>query len=447
MLYLGLFTFSIYLIFKFLYIVFPLFTKNSKEGNQEINKYKSFSILVPAYNEKDVIINCVKSLVNIDYPNYCVLIINDGSTDETFNVLNQYLFLHTVFIKESNLLCYERINSVCRSRRYPNFFVINKNNGGKADALNAGIACSRADCVVTLDADCILKQDAISIMNQVFQDEKVVAAGGTVHIIQGIESNQGKTKMILKLKNIIKFQILQYLTAFYLHKLTQSLFNALIVISGAYGAFDRNVLLEVKGYRKSVGEDMDITLKIHRFLKTTKKHIMTYIPQSVCYTECPENMKNLTKQRIRWEKAFIDCVLLYGTQMFRKFKSAISIFFIFDAFILGTLTSIVILLVPIFIIIGKQVSPIFIIFFSVDFILGIIESVVAIIISGRFNFNFSKRDRFRLCVFIPYQQVTYRFLNIIYVILGIISYIKNKNYWNKADRVGRTFAQPYTWKH
>lgn len=447
MLYFGLVIFAIYIVFKFLYIAMPLMKRNRLDVQNECEQYKSFSILVPAYNEKDVILNCVKSLTNISYPNFSVFIINDGSNDEMFDVLNSFLHLYPVNMKECTELHFERITSKCRSKRYPNIFVINKKNGGKADALNAGIACCRAQYIVSLDADCMLKSDAIAIMNNVFQDEKVIAAGGTVHIIQSIRENGKQTRLACALKNIIKFQTMQYMTAFYLHKYTQSILGALIVISGAYGAFKRSVLIEVGGYRKSVGEDMDVTLKIHRYIKQSKDlYAMTYVPSSVCYTECPENMRNLTKQRIRWQKAFVDCVVKYGLKMFRKFKSAISLFFVVDSLILGTVTAFMVFLVPLFAILNREVSTLFIAFFSIDFLIGIIENVITIVMSARYGYRFERKDLRRILAFIPLQLLSYRFLNIVFVLIGTASYLKNKDHWNKAERLGRTIAQPMRWE-
>lgn len=185
---------------------------------------------------------------------------------------------------------------------------------------------------------------------------------------------------------------------------------------------------------------MDITLKIHRYIKTNNdKYIMTYVPQSVCYTECPESLKDLTRQRIRWQKAFVDCVKNYILKMFTHFNAGVSLFFIFDFLILGTLTSILVLLVPLFIILTKKVSLIFIIFFSADFLVGIIEGIVSVIISARYDYRFLKKDLKRVGCFIPLQLLSFRFLNIFFIIVGTIAYFINQNGWDKTDRLGRTF--------
>lgn len=275
-------------------------------------------------------------------------------------------------------------------------------------------------------------------MNTAFYNDMIVAASGTVHVTQSIAvSHRYPNVFFKKLKYILRYQVLQYLTAFYLHKFTQAYFKALIVISGAFGAFRRDLLLNIKGYRNSVGEDMDITLRIHRYIKTHNLSIV-YVPESICYTECPENLKNLVKQRVRWQKAFIDCFVKYGIQMFRHFKLSISFFFIFDCFLLGTLTSFAVLLIPIFAILYCKLSIIFIILFSIDTIFGIFDNIASIIMAKRNGIIFSKQTLCRIALFIPLQLISYRFLNILFVILGTGAYIVKRDYWNKADRLGRT---------
>jgi poly-beta-1,6-N-acetyl-D-glucosamine synthase len=441
MFYLGIVLFSMYLVFKFLYIIFPLVDKKKADSDVKIARYKSFAVLVPAYNEESVILNCINSLTGLQYPNYKVYVIDDGSTDGTFDVLSKFLSLVPVKLREDTRLTYKKIISAYRSVIYPKIYVISKENGGKADALNAGIACCCEEIVITLDADCMLKEDAVSIMNRRFQNGYVVAAGGAVHITQSI-SSRSKSNIAFKLKDIIRYQVVQYLIAFYLHKFTQSGFNSLIVISGAYGAFKRHLLIRLNGYRKSVGEDMDITLKIQQYIKTNKKrYILSFVPESICFTECPESFKNLFRQRIRWQKAFIDCAVKYGLKMFRRFRPAISFFFIFDYFILGTLSTFLFLLVPVFMIISAKLYLIFLILFSADFIMGIIECAASKKAAAKNNFIFAGTDNLRVNIFIPFKMMLFRFLNILFVVTGTFSYIVSRERWNKAERLGRYFIE------
>ena len=443
MIYVTIAVFALYLAFKLIYIVVPLRGKSDAVAGKEALCHKSVAILVPAHNEEGVILNCISSLKDLDYPNYSVYVINDGSLDNTYAVLDEYLILQPIALAEDPQLHYRRISSICQSCLYPNIYVICKENGGKADALNAGISCCKEDIVVSLDADCLLRQDAIRIMNNVFQNERIIAAGGTVHIIQSIDA-QATNKLVFKIKNLIQYQVVQYLNAFYLHKYTQSIFNSLVVISGAYGAFRRDLLIQIKGYRKSVGEDMDLTLKLHQYIKKANKggkgYVMTYVPQSVCYTECPESFKNLTKQRIRWQKAFIDCTVKYGLKMFWRFKAGVSLFFIFDYLILGTLTSFLFLLVPLYMIVDSRISLLFIVLFSTDYLLGITECFISKTVAARYQYTFLKKEGAAIYVFIFLKMTTFKLLNILFIITGTFSYIVNKNRWNKADRLGRCFS-------
>lgn len=437
MIILGIFLFALFIVFKCIYIFFPLNSKH-RQKNQKIQCYKSFALLVPAYNEENVIINCLRSLKELQYPNYRVYIIDDGSTDNTFDVINKFLRLVPAQLMEDNRLEYNPVSAKYRSSLYPNFYVISKVNGGKADALNAGISCCSQEIVVTLDADCIIKHDALSVMNKAFQNKRLVAAGGTVHITQSINSDE---KLMFKLKNLIKYQVIQYLNAFYLHKFTQSSFKSLIVISGAFGAFKRNLLIAIDGYRKSVGEDMDVTLKIHRYIKQHKKRYeMLYVPKSVCYTECPESFKNLMRQRIRWQKAFMDCTAKYGLQMFWNFNIGVSLFFIFDYLVLGTITSFLFLLMPVYLILNSNLSVLFIVIFSADFVLGIVECAASKKIASQYSFAFSKSDNVRVNFYVPVKILILRFLNILFIIVGTISYFLNKHRWNQAERLGRYFC-------
>jgi cellulose synthase/poly-beta-1,6-N-acetylglucosamine synthase-like glycosyltransferase len=277
-------------------------------------------------------------------------------------------------------------------------------------------------------------------MNEAFQNERVVAAGGTVHITQSIDSRDTE-RIVFRLKNLIRYQVIQYLIAFYLHKFTQSRLKSLIVVSGAYGAFKRSLLLKLQGYRKTVGEDMDITLKIQQYIKMyNKRYLISFVPQSVCYTECPESFMSLMKQRIRWQKAFIDCTFKYGTKMFRRFKTSLSFFFIFDYLILGTLTSFLFFLLPLFLILGEKISVIFFIIFGADLLLGIVECLVSKRMAARYNHCFSGMDNLRVGLFVPFKIMFCKLLNLIFVIVGTFSYFISRERWNKAERLGRCFS-------
>ncbi len=323
-----------------------------------------------------------------------------------------------------------------QSNKYPNIYLIDKVNGGKADALNVGIEYASHDIVITLDADSILDPNSLNAMNIAFEEEKVLAAGGMVQISQGFNGSYRKPTPMFNVSGLIRYQIIQYLTDFYLHKTTQAKLNSITVIAGAFGAFRRFALFEVQGYRKTVGEDLDITLRMHSLIKKKyKKHKLIFVPNAICYTECPSTFKDLLSQRIRWQKGFIDCLLQFRKSFFVKLGTPVSLYILIDSLILGTLNAFPTMIVPLFIIISENYG-ITLFFLSITFLLAFYRSITAIIISGRYEHKYSVKNYLKLMVFIPIEILTYRLLGLVFVTVGTVLYLKNKEGWNSVRRIG-----------
>lgn len=336
--------FILFIIFQLVYIIIPLLKERPDRAamNMTSEEEKGLTILVPAYNEELVIHKCLGSLVNVNYTHHEIIIINDGSTDQTLWVLMESLGLVIDDRRCARKLHYARVREFYHSTLYPNVYVINKENGGKADSLNAGIDYSTNGIVITLDADSLLEKDSLKYISHAFDSsEEVIAVGGMVHIAQGFENDNGTLRPSLKNTNaLIRHQMIQYLTGFCLNKYTHSRLNAITVIAGAFGAFQKEVLFRVNGFRQTVGEDMDITLKFQKYIKQNNKNErMLFIPEAICYTQCPEDFKNLINQRFRWQRAFIDCIIYYWNDLFNNFCFFTSMYLLFDSFILGTLVS------------------------------------------------------------------------------------------------------------
>lgn len=434
---LTLLLYLIFVLFQILYIFIPLFTIKTTHNIKKAIYEEGITILVPAYNEQALIIKNLLGIINVDYRNYEVIFINDGSIDRTMDLLDDNLTLYKSFRRPSNMFNYESINGVYESKLYPYIYVIDKENGGKADALNAGLDFAKNNIIITLDADSILDQDSLTYINTAFRDETIISAGGTVHAGQGFTGSHSSPQPTFIASNLIRFQIIQYLTAFYLHKTTQAKINSITVISGAFGAFRKRALIEVKGFRKSIGEDMDITLKMQQLIKLKyNKHRLIAIPEAKCYTECPETFRELFKQRVRWQKAFIDCIFYYRKSFYKKFKAIPSTYLLLDSLLLGTINAFILLHIPITLILFPHHYMIPLGLFSMTYFLAICQSLASILISQRFNIHYQFRDYLKISLFIPVEVMTYRFLGILFVISGTISYFINNQNWSESKRFG-----------
>ena len=273
----------------------------------------SVSILVPAYNESSNIVNNVKTLLNLHYVNFEVILINDGSTDDTFEkVKKEFDMVKTNYFFDYRIPC-ERIKGVYKSRKtqFGKLTVINKNNGGKSDSLNAGLNVTKNELVVTIDADSIIEPDSITKLVKPFLEEKkkkVIATGGVVRILNSCEVENGRIKKInLPKKFLSAWQVLEYTRAFLLGRMAWSELDGLMLISGAMGMFDKETLINVGGYdTEEIGEDMELVVRMRRYMaEKQEKYVVTYIPDPLCWTEVPSDVKSLKAQRTRWTRGLI----------------------------------------------------------------------------------------------------------------------------------------------
>ncbi|MCE5173348.1 glycosyltransferase [Paenibacillus profundus] len=429
-------TTTVFLVFQLLYTIVPLLFSKVKKLDNNLSE-KSISVLVPAYNEELTIANCIKAMEGLNYGNHEVIIINDGSKDDTFRRLHELLELEPIDRKPDQKLAYKEIKGIYGSKIYQNIFVIDKLNGGKADSLNVGIDCAQSDIVITLDADSMLEVNSLKYVNQYFHDKDIIALGGTVKIVQGAQKKNGVIVEQFAGKGIIKSQIINYIHGFYVRKLTQSVFNSIVVISGAFGAFYKEILIQVNGFRSTVGEDIDITLKIHEYLKANKlKQKLVYAPEAVCYTECPENIPNFYKQRIRWQKAFVDCILIYWSKLSEKFSLGVSLFFAIDGFVLGTLTAFttIFYLLQIALFGGDIIQALMML--SITLIVNATQIIISLYLCKKYESSYAFKDYLKMFLFSQYELLTYRNLLLYLNIVGTFKYFDNDEGWGYVERKG-----------
>ena len=274
------------------------------------------SLLVPAYNEEATIRTSIRSMLQLEYPDFELVVINDGSPDRTMDVLVREFGLVPYPGAVRIALPHASVRGIYRSTRHPNLRVIDKDNGGKADALNAGINLARHGLFCAVDADSILQRDSLLRLVRPFLDDgRTVAAGGTVRIANGSRVRGGYLEQAGIPRNwLARFQIVEYLRAFLFGRLGWTSMNAVLIISGAFGLFDRRRVVDAGGYRHdTIGEDMELVVRLHRYHRERSiPYRITYVPDPVCWTEAPEDIGTLGRQRSRWQRGLSESLALQG---------------------------------------------------------------------------------------------------------------------------------------
>lgn len=272
---------------------------------------KPVSILVPAYNEELGIINNVHSLLSLHYPQTEIIVIDDGSTDETKQQMITHFMMEQVHKVVRQQLETAPVTEVYQSTIHPHIILIVKENGGKSDALNAGINFAKYPYFCSIDGDSILESTSLlRVMKPVVSsNEEVIAAGGSVRIANGYDIQLGAvTNRSLSPITIVVMQVIEYLRAFLMGRIALSKYNLVLIISGAFSVFSKKWVIEAGGYSKNtVGEDMELVVRLHRLNReqNLKKEIV-FVPDPVCWTEAPETFRDLRKQRRRWHQGLIE---------------------------------------------------------------------------------------------------------------------------------------------
>lgn len=280
------------------------------------------SLLVPAYNEEGTIAASVRSMLQLSYAELEIIVINDGSRDGTLEVLKKEFALAPFPEAYRVQLETKPVKDIYRSIRYPNLRVIDKENGGKADSLNAGINASRYPLFCGVDADSILQRDSLQkVVKPFLTDSSVVATGGTVRVANGCEVSGGfLTKVGLPSNLWALFQVVEYLRAFLFGRLGWSTLNGMLIISGAFGLFRKETAIMAGGYRpKTIGEDMELVVRMHRLLRQKKqRYRIEFVPDPICWTEAPEDRATLRNQRIRWQRGLSESLSANWGLMFSR---------------------------------------------------------------------------------------------------------------------------------
>lgn len=278
--------------------------------------YVPVSILVPAHNEEVTIEATVRSLLTLDYRLYEIVVVDDGSTDDTAQVLQDAF--HMVQVDRPihrRVRCRPAVAVYETQTEKVPIVLVRKENGGKADALNMGINVARYPYFLCLDADSVLQYDSLEkIVRPVLEDPNVVAVGGTVRPCNGAEIENGRVVRYRMPRKLLPcMQVLEYDRSFLASRILFDRFNGNIIISGAFGLFLKSVVIDAGGYdNTTMGEDMELVVKLHVYCRENNRpYRIRYVTDAVCWTQVPEHMGDLCKQRRRWHIGLFQSMMKY----------------------------------------------------------------------------------------------------------------------------------------
>jgi cellulose synthase/poly-beta-1,6-N-acetylglucosamine synthase-like glycosyltransferase len=290
----------------------------------------AISLIVPAYNEEATIRQSVRALLSLNYPEYEVVVVNDGSRDNTILAAVEAFELVQTVVGYEQPIETRQVRGVYRSLASQNLLLIDKANGGKADAINAGINAARHPLVCVIDADSLLEEHSLTRAVLPFiEDPRTVAAGGIIRVANGCRIEDGRvTDVALPSNRLAAFQATEYLRAFLAGRVAQSVMKALLIISGAFGVFRRDALLNVGGFRTdTVGEDMEVIVRLHRYYRERKEpYRVVFRPDPVCWTEVPESTRMLSRQRNRWQRGTLQVLSAHRAMMLNPRYGAVGLF-------------------------------------------------------------------------------------------------------------------------
>jgi len=409
------------------------------------NSHIPISILVPAYNESLTILSSLESLLRLDYPGFEIIIVNDGSTDGMEELIISHFGLGQVQRPIRKSIETKPWHSIYEAKvGKTRVTLINKENGGKADALNLGINASNYPLFVAMDADSMLQANALKrIVYHFVKSERTIVVGGNIKVGNNCVLKNGIIHKIAATRNpLIIFQTIEYLRVFLSSRVALNLFNSNIIISGAFGLFRKQAVIDVGGYDVStIGEDMELIMKLHEYnISKGRQYIIHYAPDAMCYTQSPEDLKSLKSQRMRWHIGLMDSLFKYRHVVFNtKYKMfgfmPVSYYAIFE---LGApiVDLFGFIIIPAAYFTGHVSLEIFLFYFICFSIYNISISIVSICFEAYlFRAPFTAMMVFELIVFSVIECLGYRQLCSLFRILGMIRYKKARRTWGKIHRV------------
>lgn len=405
----------------------------------------TISILAPAYNEEATIETSLRALLALQYPNLEIIVISDGSKDRTVQVLVDRFSLVAVKTIYEQRIKTKPVRMLYRSSTYPALVVVDKENGGKADALNVGLSFARGELVCAMDADTLIEGDGLQRMVRPFlYATDVVATGGTIRVVNGSEVKHGRVlKARVPTHLLPGVQVVEYLRAFLFGRLGWNRLGGNIIISGAFGLFQRDAVVTAGGYlHDTVGEDMELVLRLKRLsYEKGGPGKIAFVPDPVAWTEVPESAAVLGRQRDRWHRGLADVLWRHRRMMFNP-RYGVTGLFVYPYY------AFVELLAPLIEVIGLLTLGLGLAFGMLDwkfaalfyltaYGLGTAMTAFTLILEDlSFHRYATFRDRALLFWWALLENLGYRQMTVYWRLRGLWKFIRGRKEWGVMERKG-----------
>ena len=404
------------------------------------------AVIAPAYNEEATIVESVRGLLTLRYPNLEVVVVNDGSTDSTLAVLAREFDLHAVHPDPEPLVDHAPIIGIHRSRRVEQLVVVDKvNGGGKADAMNAGLNASSADLVCYIDADTLIDPEALLRLVQPFIDsDDVVAAGGTVRVVNGSEVRAGRVVERRAPKRFLPgVQSVEYARAFLFGRMGWNKLGGNLIISGAFGLFRRDAVGAVGGLlHGTVGEDMELIVRLRRRAAeqgTAGK--IVFVPDPIAWTEAPSKVRDLAGQRDRWHRGLTDTAWRHRRLFFNPRYGALGTvvypYYVLVELIAPLVEAFGLLTLPIALWLGVVNWEFAVLLLILAYGYGMVLTTCSLLLEERAQVPYARfRDRLTLLPWVFLESFGYRQMTVVWRIRGIWNYLRKRTDWGSMSRAG-----------
>jgi cellulose synthase/poly-beta-1,6-N-acetylglucosamine synthase-like glycosyltransferase len=410
------------------------------------------TICVPAYNEAETIVDSIRAMLTLDYPSYEVALTNDGSTDATLERLIAAFRLRRVDQPVRPGIPTAPVRGVYRSPDHPGLVVIDKENGGRSDALNASINAASSPLICCVDADSILERDGLlaAVRPFVERPDLTIGAGGIIRVANGCRIERGHvTEVGLPRRPLAMLQTVEYLRAFLAARTGWSAVNGLLIISGAFGVFRRTRVIDVGGFATdSIGEDFELCMRLHRRARDERRpYRLEFIPDPVCWTEVPERLRDLGGQRHRWHRGLVDTLWRHRRMIGNPRYGAVGLlslpFFLLFELMGAFVETLGYVSIAVSLALGVVNVAFALVFMAVAVLSGILLSLAAVLLEDVAFRRYGRlRELLRLVVYSVGENFGYRQVITGYRVRGFLAYLRGDKAWGEIRRVGFAALPP-----